>query len=102
MKCDYCGKDFEERKLHCSHDIPKYLGGTDLDGRHWLCEEHHKEYDILILSRCLKYIGETLKEGDEISWMKELSRQPENLKKIFRSIAYEVKREFFEDGRCKY
>ena len=97
MKCDKCKKDFEERELDCSHDIPKYLGGTDLDGRHHLCKGCHNKYEKLILVACLKYIGEELVDGEEIMWMKELSRQSEELKQIFRGFAHEIKMEFYKE-----
>ena len=98
MKCGKCQEEFEEKKLELSHDVPKYVGGTDLDGRQWLCKKHHNDYEILILSRCLEFVGEKYIEEDKILWMKELSKQPENLKEHFKIIAKKVKEEFFEDG----
>ncbi len=97
MKCMKCNRDFEEKFLELSHDIPKYIGGTDLDGRHWLCEKCHQDYELTILLKCLKFIGEEYIEGEKILWMKELSRQPENLKEHFIIIAKEVKEEFFDE-----
>lgn len=96
MKCAKCNKEFEEKDMHISHDVPKYLGGTDLGGRHWLCHKCHFEYDKIILIRCLKFVGEELADDSEIPfWMKELSRQPERLKEEFRKIAREVKKEWW-------
>lgn len=96
MKCDKCQEDFEERLLDESHDIPKYIGGTDLDGRHWLCKKHHNEYEKLVLVACLKIVGEELVDDSEIIiWMKDLSKQPEELKKLFRKEAKKIKREFY-------
>ncbi|RLG09560.1 hypothetical protein DRN73_09685 [Candidatus Pacearchaeota archaeon] len=63
-----------------SHDIPKYLGGTDKDGRHWLCYECHKKYEWKIFSSCASYI-------------KNLS--PE-IKRKLKKIALIVKEEFFK------
>ena len=34
MICQKCKDDFPESEIQVSHDIPKYLGGTDKDGRH--------------------------------------------------------------------
>jgi len=34
----------EDNKLHLHHLIPKFMGGTDRDGRAYLCKKHH---DIL-------------------------------------------------------
>ncbi len=49
MKCDKCFNDFPEAEIQDSHDIPKYMGGTDRDGRHWLCERCHKDYEEEVL-----------------------------------------------------
>ena len=45
MRCDKCSKDFPENLLHYSHDIPKWLGGDDGNGRHLLCKDCHDEYE---------------------------------------------------------
>jgi len=50
MKCQKCEKEFEERELQLSHDIPKYIGGTDSDGRHWLCKKCHDIYERILFS----------------------------------------------------
>lgn len=47
MKCSKCQLEFEEKDIQLSHDIPKYLGGTDADGRHWLCKKCHDIYERL-------------------------------------------------------
>jgi len=49
MICFRCKNDFPENQIEVSHDIPKYLGGTDKDGRHILCVDCHEKYDYLIL-----------------------------------------------------
>jgi len=98
MICQKCGKEFEEREMELSHDIPKYTGGTDNDGRHWLCKTCHEDYDNLILSRILFYLSEDgFNLEERILWMKELSIQPSNLKKEFIKIAKKVKEEFFNN-----
>jgi hypothetical protein len=102
MKCEKCFEDFEEKEIEVSHDIPKYLGGTDKDGRHNLCKKHHKDYDDLILKECLKSVGEEFNEEERISWMIELSKQREDLKIEFRSIARKWCDDFFKgvkDGK---
>ena len=45
-RCAHCGRIFSESELELSHDVPKYLGGTDKDGRHYLCHRCHKEYEL--------------------------------------------------------
>lgn len=53
MICQKCEKDFPEEEIELSHDIPKYLLGTDRDGRHYLCRKCHERYEFLILSRSM-------------------------------------------------
>jgi hypothetical protein len=59
-KCPICKEEFDERDMEISHDIPKYLGGGDLDGRHRLCKSNkyskyigcHEKYEFNILHDC--------------------------------------------------
>jgi len=83
MICDKCKKNFTENKLQLSHDIPKYTGGTDADGRHWLCQKCHDKYEY-----------EVLKVG-LMNWIKQL---PEKDKLIFKNSAKLVKKYFFKNG----
>jgi hypothetical protein len=50
MKCDKCRKEFLESELQLSHDVPKYIRGTDKDGRHYLCKKCHDIYERLCFS----------------------------------------------------
>lgn len=67
MKCDKCSKNFPEKELQLSHDVPRYIGGTDLDGRHWLCKKCHGIYEWKVikmvwnLSENKEFIKEHLK-----------------------------------------
>ena len=54
MICDWCYKDFEEKDIHDSHDVPCYLfegnrkgskNQADKFGRHWLCKSCHDKYE---------------------------------------------------------
>lgn len=54
MKCQKCKRDFEEKDIHDSHDVPCYLfegnrkgqqNMADKWGRHNLCKECHDEYE---------------------------------------------------------
>lgn len=102
MKCQKCNKNFLREELQESHDIPKYLGGIDLDGRHLLCKECHKKYDKLILINCLDFIGEILlNDEDIISWQIELKKQSESLKSEFRNIVRKIYRDFFDKNEVK-
>jgi len=82
MKCSKCNEDFEERDLQLSHDIPKYMGGTDKDGRHWLCKICHQKYEEEVLRVGLFNFIKTLPEKDKIT---------------FRNSAKIVRRFFFKE-----
>lgn len=51
MKCSRCDREFPERELHLSHDVPCYMfegkdrrekkQEADKHGRRWLCRKHH-------------------------------------------------------------
>lgn len=83
MKCDFCNKEFEEKEIQESHDIPCYLfegnrqgrkNQADKFGRHWLCKKCHKEYERRLGSFLRKqarefaliYFKEETKEDDSI------------------------------------
>lgn len=82
MKCDKCQQEFEELELQLSHDIPKYMGGSDLDGRHWLCFKCHQKYEWDIL---------------KITFMNLIKSFPEKDKANFRFYAQIVKSYFFKN-----
>lgn len=51
MICDKCLKEFPENEIDESHDVPKYIGGEDKDGKHYLCKECHKDYELEVLNK---------------------------------------------------
>jgi len=57
MKCDKCLQDFAEKDLECSHDIPKYMGGKDINGRHNLCKKCHDIYEKTIFFVAFKTLS---------------------------------------------
>jgi len=63
MKCFKCGNDFPEKEIHISHDIPKYVGGIDADGRHHLCKKCHDIYEKMVFSAMTKNLPEEIKKG---------------------------------------
>ena len=75
MKCEFCEKEFEEKDLQESHDVPCYLfkgnrqgrkNQADKFGRHWLCEDCHKKYEKCIndyLIRMAIKFAEGYKDG---------------------------------------
>ena len=97
MNCQLCDK---EEKIQCSHDIPKYIGGTDKDGRHNLCLSCHKEYDEKLLRLFLKFIDYKIDYYLEWTEVVELQKSIAGLKNLhykFREIAEQIKKEVFGD-----
>ena len=57
MKCSHCDREFEEKEIQLSHDVPCYLfwmnGNTrkerkqfaDKYGRRYLCKKCHDDYE---------------------------------------------------------
>lgn len=58
IACKKCYKEFDDSKpcpdLHLHHIIPKCLGGTDKDGRIYLCKTCHD----IIAGKLLKIVWE--------------------------------------------
>jgi len=65
--CSKCKETFQESKVEDHHLIPKFLGGTDKDGRIFLCrgKETNNCHEKLHLLLGKKIKGFTLK------WIKE-------------------------------
>lgn len=66
MKCQKCLKDFEERDIQESHDIPKYMFNGDKNiadkyGRHQLCQRCHDIYEKIVFSIVFKSLSEEQK-----------------------------------------
>jgi len=61
MKCQKCGEDFPENEIHVSHDVPKHIGGTDKDGRHYLCKKHHDIYEKMVFAYMTKNLPKPVK-----------------------------------------
>lgn len=106
MDCVMCKKRFEEKDIEVSHDIPKYLGGTDLDGRHNLCKNCHDKYELIILSRCYiiclnKLLPKFNNRKERIPYINSLKFYPPLLKAKFFDMAQKVKKEVYEDGGNK-
>lgn len=54
MICEKDKKEFNDKQLELHHFFPREFGGTDLDGRFYLCKKHHKEIHLLINTLKLK------------------------------------------------
>ena len=90
-ECFICGCTTDCR-LENSHDIPQYIGGEDSDGIRWLCYKHHREYDLYLLIKFLKSIGENPKFNNWVdvkNWQCEIKKQ-ESLHQKFQKIAKDV------------
>jgi len=89
MKYSKCGKNFPERLIEESHDIPCYLfrgkirkerkDQADKFGRHWLCNECHKKYEMFL-------------------WIKLTSNLDQKQKKILIPIAQKYSKQFFREA----
>ncbi len=86
MKCSKCKKEFEEHELDLSHDIPKYIGGTDKNGRHYLCKKCHKKYEQEVLNIIL------------MAFIKDL---PTHMKERYKRYAKNIKDAWFNGGMKK-
>lgn len=76
MKCEKCKWDFPEREIHTSHDVPKYLGGIDADGRHYLCTNCHDIYEMDVLKLVMMcYIKKNQKEFEQYKWCAKLVKR---------------------------
>jgi len=62
LKCRKCGVELPESEIQLSHDVPRYMGGTDKDGRHYLCKRCHSIYENIIPSIVWKNIDESKKK----------------------------------------
>lgn len=61
IECRKAGCNSHDVELH--HIIPKCIGGSDKDGRKYLCEKHHKILGLMIPRFIWKYVPDNLKEA---------------------------------------
>ena len=96
-RCDKCGKIFREDELEYSHDIPKYLGGNDKDGRHLLCKKCHDRYENMLLLNSYRFLfkkdpnfdfySENRLDRIELMRKIKLNRNRPELKRYIKKIA---------------
>lgn len=99
-RCKKCNKEYNEKELEVSHNIPKYMGGTDKEGRTWLCKNHHKQYERMILSVCFirifkQFISYSEDNKTLTLYMNKIKNSPEEIKNECRKIAMECHKEFY-------
>lgn len=102
MICQKCKEDFPEIKIEISHNIPKYIGGSDKEGRMALCNKCHEEYEFLILSSIYKiFFAKIIKKKEDrrdyIYLMNHLKNQDEHTKFRFKELA-RIKNREWEHG----
>jgi len=68
--CSYCGKNLRHGKHHL---IPKYMDGTDSDGRIRLCGNHHNILHKVIESIIFKKFVPNSRKEECRQWAKEYS-----------------------------
>lgn len=61
IKCKKCGYNQDESKIQLHHIIPKCIGGTDLDGRVYLCGKCHN----ILYSIILKWVWDFILTQDK-------------------------------------
>ena len=61
IKCRKCGTTLPVGTGELHHVIPKFIGGTDKDGRIYLCEKHHNILHNIIPSIIWNYVSEVNK-----------------------------------------
>lgn len=74
MKCQKCKNDFEEKDIQESHDVPKYIGGLDSDGRHQICKKCHDIYEKMCFAFMVRELPENIKQLMRLR-AKEFSRR---------------------------
>ena len=104
-ECSMCKTNLPERELELSHDIPRYLGGTDLDGRRYLCKKCHNKYELYVLKNVYEMIFQKKlvlnKEGERVKYMKIIKKYIEKDPGIIENIKCYVRwlrNEFFLKG----
>lgn len=84
MKCSKCDKDFEEKEIQLSHDVPCYVFSgkdrmekkqlADKHGRHYLCKKHHDIYEKMVFADMIAPFNEDIK-GIMIARAKRFSKR---------------------------
>lgn len=75
MKCNKCHREFPEKEIQLSHDVPKYVGGLDSDGRHYLCKKCHDIYEKKVFAFMVKNLPDNPVKEFMREKAKEFSRR---------------------------
>jgi len=64
ISCKKCGEDLgDESLIELHHLVPKFMGGTDKDGRCYLCKKHHSILHNIIVKLIFDCIPDNKKQG---------------------------------------
>jgi len=100
--CSKCKKHKE--KVQESHDYPKYIGGSDLDGRRLLCYECHIKYDLFLLKEYLNLLGCYIRFEDDwvekMKWQSKLKKH-NYLHPLFKYKTKEILTFYFNENYNK-
>ena len=109
LECQNCKKLFDEKEIECSHDIPKYLGGTDKDGRHNLCKKCHDDYEEYILCGVYQYLfNQNIIISDDrrnrIGYINKIKNKLSEIKNSitgdeFNKFLYQLKRDYSKETK---
>jgi protein-arginine kinase activator protein McsA len=96
MICQKCNKDFPEKEIEVSHDVPVYMfegkdrkekkQQADKYGRHNLCKQCHKTYEGYIAGVMVKYLSRENKD--------KMIKSAESFSKIYFMIKRENEDEY--------
>ena len=62
ISCKRCEYSPKESKIQLHHKIPKCIGGTDKDGRVYLCQKCHDIWHYMLPKFIFKFVPEEKKE----------------------------------------
>jgi len=58
IPCKKCGFDGNQEDIHLHHIIPKAIGGTDRDGRIYLCKKCHDILHNMLPGFLWRFVGD--------------------------------------------
>jgi len=62
IQCRKCKKEFDESEVELHHIIPRSIGGTDKDGRAYLCKKCHNIWHYKLPKLIWRFVPESEKE----------------------------------------
>lgn len=62
VRCKLCWQEFDESEVEHHHIIPKSIGGTDKDGRAYLCKKCHTIWHFSLLRYVWSFVPKESRE----------------------------------------